>query len=106
MKLGIADRIVLLNLLPAEGNIITLRVVNELRSELSFSEEELKEAKIVTEAGPEGQGRTNWDGSANVEKDVKIGDTAKGIIVAALKKLNDEEKLTAQFVPMYEAFVE
>jgi len=101
MKLGIAERINVLNILPVEGNIITLRVVNELRGALSFSEKEIADAGIKQDT----DGRITWDHTAGVGKDVKIGDTAKDIIKTALKKLDDEKKLTAQLVPIWDKFM-
>jgi len=95
------ERIQLLNLLPAEGNIVTLRIVNELREALGFSESDIKAASI--NATPEG--RITWDATADKGKDVKIGDTAKDIIKAALKKLDDEKRLTTQLIPIWDEFV-
>lgn len=103
MKLGIVERIQLLNLLPAEGNVITLRIVNELRADLSFSEREVKASNIQTDAE---NGRVTWDDTANLLKDVKIGDTARGLIKEALKKLDDEKKLNLAVLPVYERFME
>jgi len=101
MKLEILDRINLLNILPAEGNIVTLRIVNELRGSLSFSEKELADGKINQSA----EGHITWDAASGVVKDVKIGDTARDIIKGALKKLDEEKKLTAQLVPLWDKFV-
>ena len=101
MKLEVFDRINLLNIMPAEGNIVTLRVVNELREALSFSEKELADASIKQDS----EGRIVWNPSAGVVKDVEIGDTAKGIIKAALQKLDDEKKLTPQLVPIWDKFM-
>jgi len=103
VKLNIIERIQLLGLLPAEGNAVTLRVVNELRQDLSFSEKEIKDANIQAD---QKQGRVTWDDSAAVVKDVKIGDTGRGIIKEALKKLDDEKKLTLAVMPVYERFME
>ena len=103
VKLAIVERIQLLNLLPAEGNAITLRVVNELRQELSFSEREIKDANIQNDAET---GRVTWKDDAKLIKDVKVGDTANGIIKEALKKLDDEKKLTLAVMPVYERFME
>lgn len=102
MKLEIVERIQLLNLLPAEGNAITLRIVSELRQELSFAEKEIKDANIQTDTE---NGRITWGNEAVVVKDVKIGDTATGIITDALKKLDDEKKLTLAVMPVYERFM-
>ena len=101
MKLGIADRINLLNILPAEGNIVTLRIVNDLREALGFSEQEIADAKIQASA----EGRVTWDATAATTKDVKIGDTARDTIKTALKKLDDEKKLTTELIPIWDKFV-
>jgi len=101
MKLGIAERLNVMNILPAEGNIVTLRVVNELREALSFSEKELAEAKIKVIDG----GQVQWDSQSTLVKDVKIGDTTKDIIKDALKKLDDEKKLTPALVPLWDKFM-
>jgi len=106
VKLGLFDRLVCLALLPAEGSYATLKIVRELQMELAPTEEESKLAGI----------RDNMLGSGGViaelgwdkveDKDIVFGDVAKGIIVAALEKLNTEEKLTQQHFNLYSWFVE
>lgn len=103
MKFAVPERLVLLNLLPAEGNIVTLRVVQQLRMELSFSEEELSAAEVVEEGG---QVRWNRATAMGIVKDVTIGDAARGLIVDTLKGLNDKGELTAGHISLYEKFVE
>ena len=100
MQLGIIDRIQLLNILPEQGGIVTLRIVAELREALGFSESDITTAGIKQDE----QGRITWNASAELEKDVTIGDTAKGIIKAALKKLDEEQKLTAGMIPLWDMF--
>lgn len=101
MELVIADRINLLNILPAEGNIVTLRVVAGLREALGFSEDDIAAAEIKQDAA----GRITWNAAAAVSKDVEVGDTGREIIKAALKKLDDEQKLTAGLVPIWDKFM-
>jgi len=106
VKLGLFDRLVCLALLPAEGSYATLKIVRELQMELAPTEEESKLAGI----------RDNMLGSGGViaelgwdkveDKEIVFGDVAKGIIVAALEKLNTEEKLTQQHFNLYSWFVE
>ncbi|KKL25025.1 hypothetical protein LCGC14_2409420, partial [marine sediment metagenome] len=43
MKLTIPERLVLVTILPAEGDYTTLKLVRKLRESLSFTEEEHKE---------------------------------------------------------------
>lgn len=99
--LNVAERIMLLHLLPAQGNIITLRVALELQQAIAFSEDELIEASIVQE-----DEQMRWDPEADLVKEVAVGPAARGLIVEVLKKLDAEQKLTANHITLYERFVE
>jgi len=104
-KLGLFDRLVCLSLLPPEGSFATLKIVRELQMELAPSEEESKKAGLVPNLATGGiEAKEGWD---KVEpKEIIFGDIAKGIIVAALEKLDKEEKLQQQHVLLYELFIE
>jgi len=88
MKLDVRERLVLLSVLPAEGNFITLKVVRKLRESLSFNEEEIKLYKFV-----QGNNQVTWDNSVEQSKAIEIGTQAKTIIQDTLNKLDKEEKL-------------
>jgi predicted RNA binding protein with dsRBD fold (UPF0201 family) len=103
VKLNIMERIQLLGILPAEGNAVTLRIVRDLRGDLSFSEQDIKDAKINEDRA---NSRITWDNTKELIKDVKIGDTARGIIKDVLKKLDDEKKLTLAIMPIYDKFTQ
>jgi len=104
-KLGLFDRMVCLSLLPAEGSYATLKIVRDLQMELAPSEEESKLAGIVPNLLTGGtEAENGWD--AVEPKEIIFGDIAKGIIVAALEKLDKEEKLTQQHIALYEIFIE
>jgi len=104
LKLGLFDRLVCLALFPVEGTYATLKIGREMQMELAPSEEESKLAGIVDDLLTGGVKAVNgWD---KVEdKEIIFGDVAKGIIVAALKKLDEEEKLTQQHFNLYSWFV-
>lgn len=101
MKLSIVERIQLIGLLPAEGNAVTLRIVSDLRNDLGFSEKEIQEAEIKQDVE---NNRVLWNSKADLVKDVKIGDTARGVIKDALTKMDNEKKLTLAIMPLYERF--
>ena len=104
VKLGLFDRLVCLALLPAEGSYATLKIVRELQMELAPSEEESKLAGVVDDLLTGGvQAKLGWDKVG--DKEIVFGDIAKGIIVAALTKLDAEEKLTQQHFNLYRWFV-
>jgi len=107
MKLNIAERITLLSILPVEGSIVALRILNELRNALGFTEQEIKKFGIKNTVSPEGGALITWNPAmTNVSKDVEIGEVARGIIVSRLKELDGMQRLHVSMVPIYEKFVE
>ncbi|KKL11469.1 hypothetical protein LCGC14_2545550, partial [marine sediment metagenome] len=46
MLLNVKQRLLLLNILPDQGDYITLKIIREQQERLSFSEEELKRLKV------------------------------------------------------------
>ncbi len=100
MLLSVYDRLILLNILPAEGDITTIRIIRDLRAELSFSEEE-HQALQFKQNGPE----VKWINEADKPKEVNIGIKASQIIEESFLKLNAQKKLTEAHIPIYEKFV-
>jgi hypothetical protein len=101
MELNVFNRLILLNILPKEGDFTTLKIVRKLREDLSFSEEEHKELQFKQE-----NGSIQWQQNADINKDVPIGEKASDVITDVLKKLDKDKKLTDQHYLLYEAFVE
>ena len=99
MELGIGDRLILLSILPKEGDLATVRIVHELRQGLSFTEEEHKSCEIRLE----GDGIV-WASGGDVTKEISIGPKAHVLITEALEKLNNEEALTEDHLSVWEKF--
>ena len=100
MKLSVFERLMLLSILPAEGDIITIRIRRELRDALSFSEAENK--KLDFERDEEG---IHWNQDADCSKDVVIGKKARELIVEALEELAEAKKFTDQHLDVYDRFM-
>lgn len=100
MKLSVLERIVLLSILPKEGNILTVRVVRELRKDVEFTEDELKKFSLQVE-----NQKTVWDRNADAEVEIEISESQCGIIKGALKQLDDLKKLTQDHVSLYDKFI-
>lgn len=49
MELKTFDRLILLNILPKEGDVISLRVIRKLRDDLGFTEAEIKALEFQQE---------------------------------------------------------
>ena len=100
MELKVFERISLLGILPKEGDFATLKIIRQLREDLSFSEEEHKDLNIQMV----GEG-LSWDQEKDKGKDIEIGDKAKEIISDALKQLDKQKKLPMQCLTLYEEFI-
>lgn len=101
MDFTIAERVYLLNALPKEGDIVTLRIVSDLLREIGFSEAELAQGRI--EQAPEG---VLWDTSLEFTKDIEIGPRAFRVCAVALTARSKAKKLTIPEIPLYERFCE
>jgi hypothetical protein len=100
MKLYVIDRVSLLSILPEKGDFLTLKIIRQLREELSFSEEEIKALRLTS-----ANGSVTWNAAADSGKDVQIGEKATDLIVDTLKKINEKKELTQQLFGLYAQFV-
>lgn len=100
--LNIAERLLLANsVLPKIGDILTLRIVRELETKLSFSEEE-QQARGMRSEGDQ----VFWERNANAPEPIEIGEAAVTLIRAELKRMSEKKLLTMNHVSLYEKFVE
>lgn len=130
MNLTVFERLVLLSVLPKEGDFITLKLMRKLREGLSFNEKEINDidfkflwrcpkcqkAEVTAQTlkcedcgiymAPAGQATWDEGKAALVVKDVHIGDKMRALCESTLKRLSDEKKLTEQHMSLYEKFVE
>jgi len=102
MNLNVFERLILLSILPKEGNFVTLKIIRKLREDLSFSEEEIAEIDLKLDD----KGNATWNPAKDKGKEVEIGGQANKVIVEALEKLNKDNKLTENHLSIYEKFVE
>ena len=99
MKLSVNDRLILLSIIPQQGDFTTLKIIRDMRDDLSFSEEEHKKLKFRREAE-----LTYWEEGLE-DKEINFGEKATDIIVDAFKKLNEQKKLRIEHMELYEKFV-
>jgi len=101
MILSVQERVVILSLLPNEGSYATLKILNQLRMGLSFTEDELKKWGIIDLPK---EGRISWEEDGETE--IPIGEKATDIIVDALKKRDAAGTLPMQALGIYEKFIQ
>ncbi len=102
MQLTTFERLILLNILPGEGDITTLRILRDLKASLSFSEDEHK----ALEFRKAEDGRLEWKTDADKVVEMEIGVVAQSLIKKRLMELNEQKKLRQEHIPIYERFVE
>jgi hypothetical protein len=101
MLLTVKERLLILAILPVENDLLTMRVISELKGILGLSEEEFKTYNVVRL--PEGQ--IQWDIAKDKGVEKNIGDKAKEIIASALTTLDKNKKVTEDFLGLFERFV-
>ena len=101
MLLTLKERLLLLNILPKEGDLVTQRVVRELQSNLGVKDEEFKELNI--QSLPDG--RVSWDLTKDTGKNFVIGNKSTEIIGVALTELDKQKKVTTDFLSLYDKFM-
>ena len=100
VKLNVFERLVLLQILPVEGDIASLKIVRELQSKLGFTEGEFKEFEL--------QKKDNtyvWNEKGRKEKEIMIGDKMNEIIIDSLKQLDKQKKLSFNHMNLYSKFI-
>ncbi len=101
MRLGVIERLTLLQILPQQGDFLTLRIIHELRQALSFTEDETVEFGLEVDAANQ---RVRWEPKAVKDVEIPIGPKAMSIIVAVLTGLGKDARLIESQLPLYEKF--
>ena len=101
MKLNLMERLMALQLLPAEGNFATLKSLRVARETLGLTEEEVKEFEFVQE-----ESQAKWNKKGAEYRELELGDFAVEAVKSKLKKLDEENKLEERQLSIYEKFVE
>ncbi len=107
MKLSVLERLVTLQLFPAEDDNVTWKVIRRGKMELSFSEEEIKKYKFeeIEVDTPGGKKKnTKWDSTVEQDTEVKLGSKVISLISDKLEELNKEKKLDEIKNVLYEKF--
>lgn len=102
LELGVFERLLILNLLPPEGDFTTLRIIRDLKRELSFSEEELA---VLQFEQSESDIKWNREGG-DIKKTVTFGDKAQALIRESLGRLSETKKATEAHLRIADLFLD
>jgi len=98
MELTILERLTLLGILPAEGNFVTMKILQRLRLALGFTEDEVEKYSIVAT-----ENNVKWDNEVE-PVNIPLGKVARAEIVKALEKLDKDGKVSDRHLSLYEKF--
>lgn len=95
MELSVFERLLILNLdtIPKVGNIVTMKIKQQLLTDVGFTEDEIKEFGIQ-----EHEGKVAWLQDSKAV-DIPIGAEAVKLLVTAIES---SENLNEAYVPLYE----
>ncbi len=104
-KLTVRNRFDLQSVIPKEGDLTAMKMIREVREDLSFSQEEHDqfEIKIFPNGG------VSWNATKAEEvdnKEVTIPQTIVELIQKALEKLNVDKRIQDEHIDLYDMFIE
>jgi hypothetical protein len=103
MKLSVAERLALLNVLPREGNIGTLRIVRDLQKELEFTEQD--QGRLQMNFSEDGK-TVEWKAQFDVGKDIEVGPRALEIIRKGFESISEQGVMPMNYLPIYDRVFE
>jgi hypothetical protein len=103
MQFSMYDRILILAALPAENNVIILKIIKGIKDKFGFDDSESALLKTIDIGN--GQQNIVADPSAPI-KEIEIGPKGFEVIADSLKRMNEQKKLTLQHLELYDKFVE
>jgi hypothetical protein len=100
MMFSVKERLILLNILPERGDILSLRLTRKFREALSFSEEE--HAALQFQELPN---QVKWNVAIEQPKEIEVGPKLHEVIAAALKAIANNPDLSGAHLDLYDRFV-
>lgn len=98
-ELNVSDRIVLLNVLPQNIDMMLYGVYHNFLKDVSFSEDEYEEFEISVDE------ENQWHCKNGGEKDIYINGNILGVIKDILKSCKEKELLQEEHMSLYNKFV-
>lgn len=107
MRLTIAERMSLLDILPLQGNVVTLRMVMSLREKVALTEEEIDKWQIKQVRNEGGGVLVQWAPEFDKTRvDIPMSDHEKGVVTREITQRESKSQLTVSALPLYNYFVD
>lgn len=100
VKLNVLERVLLMNMLPQKGNLVTCRAVNNTAKIIMLTPEEELKFELKKEGG-----MTTWNEAGKKEVEFDIPPSSIKVVRDILLKLDENEDLPANSVTLCEKFL-
>ncbi len=109
MEFNIAERLRLLGIMPERGNLVTMKVIEELKEKLSFSEDEIVEIELVSEStDPNNPAAVvyKWNTEKGLThlKEIEIGEATRKIMQGVFEIMDKNSAFTPELLKIYQRF--
>lgn len=103
MQLTIHERLIARKLLPKQGRMVTLNVIEDAERLLGFTEDEIKEFDLKDITLADGTSLAQWDPKVDaVTRPIGLSDAAIALLKVEVIKLEEAGKLLRQQKSLYE----
>lgn len=97
INLNIKERLLMATILPKESDIKTMTICKDIAAKTDLTQSEFEEIGFTTEGGA-----YSW--SKNIDKQIEFTEAEIQVVKEALKKLDDEKKITRDALDIYYKF--
>ena len=95
MKLDIKNRLLLIGMLPQQGNLSEMVDIYDLVRDLKLSDEEKGAISYI-----ENDAYVKWDYDKDPNKDINITSSQMNIIKKSIERLDKENKINLEMIPL------
>ncbi len=100
MKLSVSERVHLTDILPRQGDILTVKVVQTILEKIDFSIEELKKWSVKRE-----DNSIRWDDKVAKDVEIEITNGEETVIVSTLRELSEKKTLSINHLSLWDKFL-
>ena len=104
LNLVIGERLALAQILPKEGNFLTLRIIKKITEKVSLTETEIEDWQIKSFESSPGTTSFSWSPAVKTDTEIEFTDAETDLIRQELNKLDKSGKLTFGNISTFEKF--
>jgi len=101
MQLGVADRLLILGMMPGKGSFVTWKTIHAIKDKVSFDADEVKTLCLIDVPGG-----ASWNPDKEVRVDVFFSDGELEFIRDQMGVLDEKEELVEAHVGLHERLCE